>query len=322
MSNTHQDSLPIGPGAHGQVRAAHRSVLAIAQPELGVIEVTGDDRVTWLNGLVTCDVLQSGVRRPSYGLILQRNGRILSDVVVAVDEVGARLLLAVPTALLDSLVAHLDRYLVMERAEIRAYREGFSAWALHGPDAPGVGDGVRGAHAFGGSLDRTGLKGAFFIVAEPEVMGFRLELERRVLECGGLIGDQAGWEALRIERGVARFGVDFGEATYPQEASLETSAVSFDKGCYLGQEVVCTLERRGHVKRKLVRIVVDAAPPPPRGAAVFDAEGKASGEVTCAVLATDPGRSVALAMVKRAHAEPGTRLLVVGCPAEVAARSV
>lgn len=317
-----KDSPTMGPSANRQVRVAHESVLAIAQTDVAVIEVTGDDRATWLNGLVTCDVLRCDAQRPSYGLVLQRNGRIMSDAVVAVDEAGERLLAAVPGSLLDSLMAHLDHYLVMERAEIRGYREGFSAWALHGPDAPRVGERTRGPRTFGGALDRTGLKGAFFIVAEPETERFRVELEQRVVESGGLVGDDAGWDALRIARGVARFGVDFGDTTYPQEASLETSAVSFDKGCYLGQEVVCMLERRGHVKRKLVPIVVDATPPPPRGTAVFDQEGRTSGEITGSVLAPEQGRSVALAMVKRALAEPGTRLVVVGRPAEVMARSV
>ena len=74
---------------------------------------------------------------------------------------------------------------------------------------------------------------------------------------GGVVGDAEGWEALRLERGVPRFGPDFDDKTYPQEASLEKAAVSFDKGCYLGQEVVCMLEMRGHVKRKLVSIVLD-----------------------------------------------------------------
>ena len=69
---------------------------------------------------------------------------------------------------------------------------------------------------------------------------------------GGALGDDAAWEALRIERAIPRFGVEFDATTYPQEAALEKRAVSFAKGCYLGQEVVCMLEMRGHVKRKLV----------------------------------------------------------------------
>ena len=117
-----------------------------------------------------------------------------------------------------------------------------------------------------------------------------------------------------------RFGVDFDDKTYPQEASLEKAAVSFDKGCYLGQEVVCMLEMRGHVKRKLVSIVLDGAAPPPSGAAVADEAGAAVGEVTSAALSPTLGVPVGLAMVKRAQAVAGARVVVGGAHAKVVDR--
>jgi hypothetical protein len=304
------------------LRAAHESVLAIAQTGLALIEVTGSDRAPWLNGLVTCDVMKCDSKRAAYGLVLLRNGRIMADAVVAVDEVGERVLVAVPASLTSPLLAHLAHYLVMEDAEIRAREEGFTAWALHGPRSVHVAEMVRGADVVGGALDRTGLGGALLVVPEPGGERFRVELQQRVLESGGVVGDATDWELLRIERGVARFGVDFDETTYPQEASLETSAVSFDKGCYLGQEVVCMLERRGHVKRRLVPIVIDAGPPPPRGTLVFDAQGTLCGAVTSSASLRAADRSIALAMVKRAHSEPGTRLVIAGTTAAVAAPAI
>lgn len=304
-----------------QLRAARESVLAFAHKGLAVIEVTGSDRATWLNGLVTCDVTKCDPNRPTYGLVLQRTGRIMADVVVGVDEGRERLLLAIPASLEGTLLTHMEHYLVMEQAEIRAAKERFTAWALHGPRSSPVGKTRSGFDGVGGVLDRTGLGGAFFMVPESDNRQSLAELERRVLENGGAIADETDWEPLRIERGVARFGIDFDETTYPQEASLETSAVSFDKGCYLGQEVVCMLERRGHVKRKLVSLVVDAASPPPRGTEVFSAEGAPMGVVTSSAVSSAEGRSVALAMVKRSHTEVGTQLAVGGAPATVAAPS-
>jgi hypothetical protein len=297
-------------------------VLAIAPTGLAVIEVTGSDRATWLNGLVTCDVMKCDSKRAAYGLVLLRNGRIMADAVVVVDEGGERILVAVPAPLVSPLLTHLEHHLVMEDAVIRAHEEGFAAWALHGPHSVTVGEVARGADAVGGALDRTGLGGAFLLVPEPGRERLRIELERCVLESGGAIGDERDWELLRIERGVARFGVDFDETTYPQEASLETSAVSFDKGCYLGQEVVCMIERRGHVKRRLVPVVIDASSPPPRGTSVFDAQGTLCGAVTSSAGIRADERSIALAMVKRAYAEPGTRLVIVGASAAVVAPSI
>jgi folate-binding protein YgfZ len=128
------------------------------------------------------------------------------------------------------------------------------------------------------------------------------------------------WERFRRERGVPSFGTDFGEATYPQEAGLERHAVSFSKGCYLGQEVVCMLEMRGQVKRKLVQLTFEdgegdaalsstQASAIGRGAKVYvEATGDAVlGEVTSAPIAAAP---IGFAMVKRQAAEPGTRVWV------------
>jgi folate-binding protein YgfZ len=112
--------------------------------------------------------------------------------------------------------------------------------------------------------------------------------------------------------------VDFDAATYPQEAGLEKRAISFNKGCYLGQEVVCMLELRGHVKRKLVGLHLGGASVPARGADVTDAGGESVGAVTSA--AAVPGEGVlALAMVKRTKGEPGAALRVGGTDAVVVA---
>ena len=113
-----------------------------------------------------------------------------------------------------------------------------------------------------------------------------------------------------------RFGVDFDDKTYPQEAQLEKVAVSFDKGCYLGQEVVCMLEMRGHVKRKLVPVVLDdGRAASARGAG--DRRGGRAGGRGDERAARRPrwASRWCMAMVKRAFAEAGKRL-VVAAPAE------
>jgi folate-binding protein YgfZ len=111
-----------------------------------------------------------------------------------------------------------------------------------------------------------------------------------------------------------RFGVDFGEKNYPQEAALEKIAVSFSKGCYLGQEVVCRLEMRGHVIKKIVPVRI-AGDPPAHGAEVRSADGKVQGTVSSAV--PKDGGAVGLAMVRIDFAEPGTKLDVGGREATV-----
>ena len=301
--------------AKPQVEAATRAALAVPQTELGTLVVTGGDRVTWLNGMVTCDLVKRAPGAAVYGLAVARSGKVIADVVVVFDEPGARLLVVVPEAVAGELRRHLDHYLVMEDAEMAPGTDGFEVWEVHGPRAGEALEAARAAGGVGGALDRTGLGGAFVLAPKD-----RVSEVRAALAGVATLGDEAGWEALRLERAVPRFGVDFDDKTYPQEAQLEKQAVSFDKGCYLGQEVVCMLELRGHVKRKLVTVVVDAMDPPARGAEVTDEAGAAVGEVTSAGASPTLGKPVVLAMIKRAFAEVGSHVVVGGARGEVVAR--
>ena len=119
-------------------------------------------------------------------------------------------------------------------------------------------------------------------------------------------GDAEQLNALYIERGWPRFGVEFDETFYPQEANLEKVGVSFDKGCYLGQEVVYMLENRGHVKKKLVPL--DLAELVPPGTPLTTPAGDAVGEVKSSVVGPLRGKPVAIATVKWAQAKAGTEL--------------
>jgi tRNA-modifying protein YgfZ len=292
-----------------QIRAARTAALAVAQPEMAGIIVTGGDRVTWLNGLVTCDLAKRADGEARYGLVVARNGRVLTDVSVVVDAEQVFVLL--PRTVSAAIKEHLDHYLVMEDAVLADVGPG-EIWAIHGPRSHELLAAAQAAGAVGGMLDRTGLGGAV-VVATPSVVAVvRGAVERGAAAAGGLIGDEAGWEALRLERGVARFSVDFDETMYPQEASLEKVAVSFEKGCYLGQEVVCMLQMRGHAKRRLVPLVIADGAAPVRGAVVTDGAGAVVGEITSAAASPTLGKPVALAMVKRAHAELGQQLLLGG----------
>ncbi len=306
------------PSPKDQVDAAHRSVLALPGGDLATLVVTGKDRLSWLNGLVTCDLVKWAPGDARYGLIVSRSGRVLADpVLVAAGEAA---IAVVPADRAGVLREHLDHYLVMEDAEIAPGTDAFEAWLLHGPASEGVLAAARAAGAAGGVLDRTGLGGAMVLVPADRAGPVRAAVEAAVRDAGGVVGDPPGWEALRLERGVPRFGPDFDDKTYPQEASLEKAAVSFDKGCYLGQEVVCMLEMRGHVKRKLVSIVLDGTEAPPRGAPVADESGVAVGEVTSAALSPTLGVPIALAMVKRAQAVAGAEVVVGGAHAKVVDR--
>jgi folate-binding protein YgfZ len=306
------------PSPTEQVNAARSSVLAVQAGQVATLVVTGKDRVSWLNGLVTCDLNKWPEGEARYGLAVTRSGRVLADLILVAD--ADRVILALAADRVDPLREHLDHYLVMEDAEMAPSTNGFETWMLDGARAREVLAAARAAGALGGEFDRTGLGGAVVLAPAEHAADVRAALVEAVRAASGVVGDAVGWEALRLERGVPAFGVDFDDKTYPQEASLEKVAVSFDKGCYLGQEVVCMLEMRGHVKRKLVSIVLEGASPPPSGAAVADESGAAVGEITSAALSPTLGVPVGLAMVKRAQAVAGARVVVGGAHAKVVDR--
>lgn len=316
------------PSTKTQLEAARRSVLAMPRADLATLLITGKDRIGWLNGLLTCDLMKVVPGQAVYGLAVGRNGRVLADVMVVADPAAARVIMAIPAAVAPALRSHLDHYLVMEDVEMQSQTERFEPWMIHGPQSADALDAARAVGAIGGVVDLTGLGGAFLFVPLLPSAGadaVRAAIARFAAGEGGLVGDEAGWEVLRLERAVPRFGTDFDDKTYPQEASLEKTAVSFEKGCYLGQEVVCMLEMRGHVKRKLVSLVVDAANPPAPGADVIgesgtslaDGSGAVVRSVTSAARSPALGKTVALAMMKRAYSGLGTRVVVGGSRAEV-----
>jgi folate-binding protein YgfZ len=300
--------------SRSQVEAARSSVLAVPERERATLAITGHDRVTWLNGLVTCDLVKGEPSEARYGLFVGRNGRILADAAVALG--AEELWVAVPAVSVESLRPHLEHYLVMEDAEVSDRSVEFEVWSLHGPRSAEVLAGAKAAGSFGGALDRTGLQGALVFVPKARSEGF----VTAVREAGGVVGDDAGWSALRLERAVPEYGRDFDETTYPQEAGLEKFAVSFNKGCYLGQEVVCMLELRGHVKRRLAALVLQGGEAPSPRDVVLGGDGSAAGEVTSAAFSPTLGRPIALAMLKRAFTEPGLDLRVASTPAQVVER--
>ncbi len=292
-----------------QVAKAREGALVVPATELAALVITGADRQSWLNGLVTCDVARLRAGDAAYGLVVAQKGRILSDFVVCVREEELTVLL--PRSVSASVRAHFEGHLIMEDAQMASEEQtaGVRAWFVHGPRA---GDVARAAAADAEhtwfSLDVTGLGGA-------------VVLGKKEPAWDGPVGDDAGWNALRLERGVPRFGVDFDTTMYPQEASLEKRAVSFDKGCYLGQEVVCMLEMRGHVKRKLVPLKLASGKVPAKGEGVTTTAGEKIGEVTSAAESPTLGVPVALAMIKYAHASSKEELRVGDAVAKIIALS-
>jgi folate-binding protein YgfZ len=270
-----------------------------ARDDLRILRLRGEDQRSWLNGQVTADVrdLKPGVG--VYALVINVKGRILSDLWVLDD--GQSALVLVPAPALDTVRATFERQIIMEDVELEL-DESRAVISVQGPRASEV-VGERASFA----CDELGHGGAFVLVPSSQVPGMLAALVKDAEGLGGGAVDENGFELARLRVGRPQLGADFGERAYPQEAGLKALAVSFNKGCYLGQEVVCTLENRGRLTRRLVRLETQDVEVS-GGDELRDAQGNAIGVITSAMRDPNSDRTLALGYAKTAHCEPGTAL--------------
>jgi folate-binding protein YgfZ len=295
-------------------QTATPSGLLLRERERGVLAVRGPDRAKWLNGVITPDVAALPAGRGVFGLLLSKQGKIHTDFLLAAG--ASEFLLAVAPGTAELALAELDRMLVMEDAEIEDRSQALECFTLHGSRALELARLVGGrAGVTVAELDRTGLGGAVLFVDRSGADLFTTAL---VAEGASLMAAEE-WQRLRVERGVGVFGVDYGPSDNPHEAALERLAISWSKGCYLGQEAVFMQDARGKLKRRLSLLKVQGGPVE-LGAAVLAPAGDAAGEVTSAVAAA--GGTLALAKLKAPHFELGASLRVGGAAAVVVERPV
>jgi aminomethyltransferase len=253
----------------------------------------------------------------AYGFLTSAQGRILSDVVVLAQE--DRLWLEIGPGQEGAVSDHLKKYILADRVEIRR-QEDMLPVALAGPrSAEVLGESAAGLEAWQHGrrvvlgtevrLQRGGpsVPWNYTLWVSASIAPHLIDT---LVERGG--ARRAGAEALevlRVEKGLPRFGRDYGPESFPQETGL-AEAVSYTKGCYLGQEVVARIHYRGGVQKVLRGLIFDGAAPAP-GAALL-ADGREAGKVTSVVRSPALGRPVGLTILHRRAAEPGTRLEVEG----------
>ncbi|MEO6599461.1 MAG: glycine cleavage T C-terminal barrel domain-containing protein [Polyangiaceae bacterium] len=287
-------------------------VLVVLQSARGTLSITGPEAKTWLNGLVSCDVMQVTPGTGAFGLVLNKQGKIQSEAEVV--ETSDGLLVGVSPGVSETLAGTLDKFLVMEDCELSVASSRY-LWAdFHGTGAAALAASAAKVCVGTAAIMGFTTRAAATLVFERESL---LELERFIERTPALRrGTEADWEAYRITQGLGRFGVDFGESDNPHEAALDRRAVSWSKGCYLGQEVVCMQDMRGKLKRRLVALTLaDSSDPPAVGSAVTAADGsEAVGELTSVARSPSTGELLALARVKTPYFEGSRPLGVAGKP--------
>lgn len=293
-----------------------------------LLEVTGADRARFLHGYLTCDVKGLVLGRVAYGFFTSREGRVLADAWVG--ALGDALVLSLPAERASAIEQHLARFILADRVALRL-RADLSSLHAAGPEAARrlVESGLPAPEAVALETLRRGE--ASWIVLRRDlgaIPGFELwlpaEERHRVAATLTATGAQLVaaecFEVARVEEGVPRYGIDFDDGSFPQETGLEAAAVSYTKGCYLGQEVVARIHYRGGVQRELRSLsFLDALPAV--GVEILH-EGREAGRVTSAVRSPVRG-ALGLAMLHRRVGSPeapltladGGRAVLLGSPA-------
>jgi folate-binding protein YgfZ len=268
-------------------RALRTNGGVVRRTDRAVLAITGADRAAWLQGLVTNDVAALTPGESRYAAYLTPQGRMITDMTVTARP--DRLLLDVPAPLAAPLCERLDALIFAEDAQVLDQRQALEMWTAITPEGP--------------------LADAIVEVGQPHGFPYpEISFDT--------------FEVVRIERGIPRFLVDMDTDIIPLEAGIEDRAISFTKGCYVGQEVIVRVTHRGggRVAKKLVRWKADssAAVVPLPGSRILAADpstplgaGRDIGRVTSAVFSPAREAVVGLGYVHRDFVAPGTEVTVV-----------
>ena len=280
-----------------------------------LIELSGEDRVSFLHNLCTADIKGLKVGEGCELFFTDVKGRTIGfGYVFASDH---SLLLSTAADQAKILLPHLNRYQIREDVQCLDHSRKWQQWALCGPKAESLCEEILGLKIDSGNLcfaqttweniglrccrtDVFGLPG-FLLQIESETADSLAEaLAGEASEC-----DVAIFDFLRIRAGSPVFSQDVSPKNFPQEIDRDARAISFNKGCYLGQETIARIDAMGQVHRLLRQLAVSDADPLPVAGDSLTAAGKSAGHFTSVGRNPEDGQIVALGLLRRAYAEPG-----------------
>ena len=289
----------------------------------GKIRVTGEDRARLLHGMCTNDIQNLRSGGGLYAFFLSDKGRVLADACIY--NRGDNLLLDTEPEIAAKLRDHLDRYIIADDAALEDETANWAAIGLEGPQSLDFGRTIGIAipekkysvedweSGFVARIASSGPEGLrIFIPVERKE-----ELIQRLATLG--IPNASGEECriVRLENGIPRYGEEIGERYLAQETQA-MHAIHFNKGCYLGQEIVERVRSRGQVHRLLTPIRIQSSAPPASGIKLI-ADGKAVAEISSAIYSPALGEVVGFAYVRTEAAQDKPDMLVAGSEPPAAA---
>jgi folate-binding protein YgfZ len=317
-----------------QYQALRQGAGLIDRSGKGRLRLTGADRRSYLQGLLTNDIDALGPGQGCYACLLTAQGRMIADMYVM--ELGDAILMDLEGDITAKVFAHLEQFIFAEDVQVEDVSASLAQIGVFGPTATTVLSRVIGPLEALRPLENrsTTWNGRSLTVVGRDdvgVGGFDLVIDRAaasdlvsaIREAGAIeVGDRAV-ETCRIEAGHPVFHKDMTEETIPLEAGIEDQAISVTKGCYVGQEIIIRVLHRGggRVARRLVglRLPPDAAVP--TSGDPIRAGDREIGRVTSATWSPSLQHPIALGYVHRDFVTPGTRVALPAADAEVTERT-
>lgn len=291
--------------------AAIHAAALVEKDWCGLIRLTGPDRVSWLQGMVTNDVAKLKPGAGCYAAHLSPQGKIVGHMQILADEDA--LWLSLERSAIPKLLAAFDKLLIMEDVQVKDASDECSILGLIGPKASAslaswLGEAV--------TLDKRYSHRTFGncrIVASD--LGYDIwvprsqtdTMVRAIARTGSTAIDHGTWDVLRTEAGIPVYGVDIDETTTMPE--LGEAGISYEKGCYIGQEVVAKVKYIGHVNRRFVGLVLSGNELPESKSPVRKG-GRDVGYVTTTLFSPMLGSPIALGFVSLGAYTPGSQVEV------------
>ena len=318
--------------SYGDAAAEH----AALRESAGVIDLgfrsriclMGADRARYLHGQVTNDVKRLRAGEGCYTALVTAKGKMESDLnIYALQD---ELLLDFEPGLTGKISQRLEKYIVADDVQIVDVASLYGLLSVQGPKAEEVLRAVGifpevPTKPFGSIKISEAMLGEIYLIAQSRVGlgGFDLFVptdslgavaDKLIAAAKAVTGRACGWEALemaRIEAGIPRYGLDMDETNIPLECGIEARAVSYNKGCYIGQEVINRIHSIGHVNKELrgLRLTDDLKTLPVKGDKLFH-DGKEVGYVTSAIKSPTLNVNIALGYVRREVNAIGTELVL------------
>ena len=292
----------------------------------GRVCLVGPDRARFLNGQVTNNIKNLKAGSGCYAALTNNKGKLQADLNI--HALSEELLLDFEPGLTARITERLEKFVVSDDVQIIDVSPLYGLLSIQGPQArqavehltlfPALPDKpFHSVHAHDAAL------GDLYLVNHPRLnsAGYDLFIPvgampaiaqntlAAVQACGGRACGWSALETLRIEAGIPRYGADMDETNLPQEAGIETRAISRTKGCYIGQEVINRIQSFGQVTRALrcLQLPPDVRDLPERGAKLYS-DGKEVGHLTSSTRSPVLGTTIALGYVRRECNALGTVL--------------